>query len=313
MTHTVLVKEHTQGSQLQRARALDLPSREAMLHRDMSVQRFWDENRMLLTDAWKEWEASEKDKLFTIDETLLDAKLRNAVEQAWENPTTETAVADLWEQVSPGVYQTQFFDPARLADLRDYFAHVADANIPLRPPYGIALNRHGAMLDQRSEGYLAAPNFQAFYNAILEKYMRPIARLLFPEVMGFDTQTFGFSIQYQPGMDTSLRLHTDASAATMNVNLNLPGEEYTGSELDLYDPATRNVKRVRFEPGVAMIHRGSVPHAAHPITSGTRTNLVFWLYGDRMSIPSPRLQVPAIDAHDRWTVPVAVSDAFAPF
>ena len=40
-----------------------------------------------------------------------------------------------------------------------------------------------------------------------------------------------------------------------------------------------------FEPGKAIIHTGNVPHATHPITSGQRSNLVVWLYGDRMQIP----------------------------
>ena len=73
-------------TQLQQARALDLPSREAMLHRAPSVQQFWSSNNELLSNAWSEWEASEKDNLFTLDDSLLDAKLRSAVTQAWENP-----------------------------------------------------------------------------------------------------------------------------------------------------------------------------------------------------------------------------------
>ncbi|WP_218870160.1 hypothetical protein [Psychrobacter sp. BI730] len=91
------------------------------------------------------------------------------------------------------------------------------------------------MLDARSSGYLAIPNFQAFYHKVMNQYMRPIARLLFANVYGYDTQTFGFSIQYQPTGDTSLQLHTDASAVTMNINLNLPGEDFTGSEVDFVD------------------------------------------------------------------------------
>jgi len=53
------------------------------------------------------------------------------------------------------------------------------------------------MLDGRSEGYLAAPNFQTFYKDkdLMDTYMRPISRLLFPDITRYDTQTFGFSIQ----------------------------------------------------------------------------------------------------------------------
>ncbi|UTW11666.1 2OG-Fe(II) oxygenase [Marinobacterium rhizophilum] len=300
-------------NQLKRARTLALPSREAMLHRDPSVQRFWDKNRDLLSNAWKEWEEGEQDRLFSLDSSLLDKHLRSAVMQAWEDPTKEQAVLDLWQEVAPNVFQCQFFDPERLADLRTYLEAVWDAQIPLRPPYGIVLNRRGAMLDRRSEGYLGAPDFQAFYRELLDTYMRPIARLLFPEVMGYDTQTFGFSIHYQPNTDASIRPHTDASAVTLNINLNLPGEEFTGSAVDFFDPYSGQAKGLTFKPGTAMIHRGNVAHAAQPITSGERTNFVLWLYGDHGRLPPQGTQRTAINAHERWTVPAAVQDDYAPF
>ena len=313
MKKTVTNNEQQRFNQLQLARDLDLPSREAMLHRDPSVQHFWDSNRDLLKGAWSEWEESEKGNLLTPTESLLDPSLRDAVQQAWENPEKEVAVKELLQEVSPGVFQFQLFNPEFLVDLREYLEAVADTEIPMRPPYGIVLNRRGVMLDPRSEGFLAAPNFQAFYRELLDKYMRPIARLLFPEIMGYDTQTFGFSIQYQAGMDTSLSLHTDASAVTLNVNLNLPEETFTGSEVDFYNPTSRNVKRVSFKPGVAMIHRGSVAHAAQPIKSGERTNFVLWLYGDRMQIPRNELSETNVNAQERWTTPPAKYDQFAPF
>ncbi|AXT37444.1 2OG-Fe(II) oxygenase [Alteromonas sp. BL110] len=298
---------------LQQARALTLPSRDEMLKRAPSVQRFWDTNRSLLEKAWKEWDVQNEPLAEWVTESLISEPLRNAVTLAWEDPAKEQAVADLWEEVVPGVYQAQLFDVDKLQLLRNYLDGVADAGIPVRPPYGIALNRNGGMLDARSEGYLAAPTFQDFYNVIMDKYMRPISRLLFPEVMGFDSQTFGFSIQYQEGMDTSLRPHTDASAATMNVNLNVPGETFKGSEVDFFNQNTGKVTRTVFEPGVAMLHRGSVPHAVQPITGGSRTNMVLWLYGNSMQIPRGALPTSKAVAKSRWTVPNTPKDSFAPF
>ena len=300
-------------NQLQSARDLDLPSRDAMLQRAPSVQHFWDNNRDLLSDAWKEWEESEKNTLFTPDDSLLDEKLRNAVAAAWKDPSKELAVQDLLQEVAPDVFQFQFFDPERLADLRAYLESVWNAQIPTRPPYGIVLNRRGAMLDQRSEGYLAAPSFQAFYRDLMDTYMRPISRLLFPEVMGYDTQTFGFSIYYEPNTDNSIRPHTDASAVTLNVNLNLPEETFTGSSVDFFDQSTGQTKALTFTPGSAMIHRGNVAHAAQPITSGERTNFVFWLYGDYGRMPPQGVQREASDARERWSVPSDALDDFAPF
>ena len=302
------------ANQLQLARALELPTRQAMLYREPAVQNFWINNTDLITNAWSEWEATSIDSsTFTLDDTLLDKNLREAVKQAWEDPSKELAVKALLHEVAPDVFQFQFFDPERLAVLRGYLEQVWNSQIPMRPPYGIVLNRRGAMLDSRSEGYLAAPSFQAFYNEILNTYMRPISRMLFPEVMGFETQTFGFSIYYEPNTDSSIRPHTDASTVTLNINLNLPGEEFTGSQVDFYHPYTGNIKSLTFKPGTAMLHRGNIAHAAKPITSGERTNFVLWLYGERGRLPAQGAPRIPVDAKQRWTNPNKPNDGYAPF
>ena len=95
----------TEPSVLERAMALDLPSREAMLHRSPLVQSFWNENQQLLSAAWGEWEALKEGELLKPDDSLLDPNLRAAVDAAWENPATEIEVEKLWDEVSPGVYQ----------------------------------------------------------------------------------------------------------------------------------------------------------------------------------------------------------------
>ena len=302
------------ANQLQLARALELPTRQAMLYREPAVQNFWINNTDLIANAWSEWEATSIDSsTFTLDDTLLDKNIREAVKQAWEDPSKELAVKALLHEVAPDVFQFQFFDPERLAVLRGYLEQVWNSQIPMRPPYGIVLNRRGAILDSRSEGYLAAPSFQAFYNEILNTYMRPISRMLFPEVMGFDTQTFGFSIYYEPNTDSSIRPHTDASAVTLNINLNLPGEEFTGSQVDFYHPYTGDIKSLTFKPGTAMLHRGNIAHAAKPITSGERTNFVLWLYGERGRLPAQGAPRIPVNAKQRWTNPNKPNDGYAPF
>lgn len=311
---------------LEKARALTPPSREASLRREFSVAQFWKSNRVTLENAWKEWETENYDQLPIPDETLLDPSLRKAVNEAWENPEKESAVAELWNEIIPGVYSTQFFDLDRLKEFRRYLEEVVNSEIPRRAPYGIQLNRYGIMLDPRSEGYLAAPSFQAFYNEIMDRYMRPIARLLIG-TYGYDQQTFGFSIQYNPDKDKDLQPHTDASAATMNININLEDEKFTGSQVDFYDKSSGKTVQTVFKPGEAIIHSGSVPHATHPIKKGQRNNLVVWLYGDRMQVPrggtnsysntshppsSPNSDYTA-SALERWSIPEGVKDTFAPF
>lgn len=298
---------------LTKARAIDRPTRDAMLQRLPSVNEFWLNNRLLFEDAWKQWETSESDKLNKLDSSLYDSKLRTAVEQAWKEPKKESDVKALWKEVFPGVYEAQFFNPERLILLREYLKRVADADIPLRPPYGISLNRGGAMLDCRSEGYLAAPGFQAFYKTLMDIYMRPISRLLFPDTVGYDSQTFGFSIQWQPDTDTSLRAHTDASSVTLNINLNMPGEDFAGSGVRFFDQASRRVEELTFGPGTALIHHGSVPHESMPITDGERSNFVLWLYGESGQVARPSGEPEIIDPTQRWTLLNNASDGFAPF
>ena len=298
---------------LEHARAVARPTSEAMLERHPSVHNFWKDNETVFEDAWREWEAAGGNRGIQLDRSLYAPELREAIEQSWADPNQESHVKDLWTEVFPGVYKAQFFDPERLVNLRSYLDHTADAGIPLRPPYGIALNRGGAMLDQRSEGYLAAPVFQAFYHDLMDHYMRPISRLLFPDVYGYDTQTFGFSIRWQAGKDTTLRPHTDASAVTLNINLNSPGEIFSGSAVRFMDPVDRKVASLTFESGTALIHHGSVPHASEPITEGERHNFVLWLYGDHGQIPQPGATINPVSPTARWTVPAVSSDGIAPF
>ena len=284
-----------------------------MLERHPSVHAFWNQNESVFETAWKEWETAGGHDNIVLDRSLYAPELRDAIEQSWANPNQEELVKALWTEVFPGVYKAQFFDPERLKDLRAYLEHVADAGIPVRPPYGIALNRGGAMLDPRSEGYLAAPGFQDFYRDLMDHYMRPIARLLFPDIVGYDSQTFGFSIQWQAGKDTTLRPHTDASSVTLNINLNLPSETYSGSAVRFMDPVARRVENLTFEPGTALIHHGSVPHASEPILEGERHNFVLWLYGDHGQTPRPGSPFEPVSPEARWTVPNTESDGVAPF
>ncbi|MEM8695931.1 MAG: 2OG-Fe(II) oxygenase [Pseudomonadota bacterium] len=299
---------------LTKARTVLRPTRDEMLQRAPSVNRFWSDNESVFENAWSEWEKQGGLGGVTLDRSLFAPKLRSAVENAWEDPTKESVVQDLWTEVFPDVYEAQFIDPEKLASLREFLTRVADADIPLRPPYGLVLNRGGAMLDPRSEGYLAVPVFQAFYRDLMDHFMRPIARLLFPDIYGYDSQTFGFSIQWEAGKDTTLQAHTDASSVTLNINLNLPGEEFAGSAVRFMNPTTKSVKDLTFAPGKALIHHGRALHASKPITKGERHNFVLWLYGQHGQTPYPHGQAgPAVSAADRWTVPQVPSDNFAPF
>ena len=307
------------------ARQLKMPSREEILRRDPSVYDFWLRYDNLLQKAWKEWSEEEGASLPILDSSLYHPDLRKAIEESWKDPGKEDTVKDLWTEVAPGVFQCQFFDPKKIGEIRAYLDKAGEAGIPARPPYGIVLNRKGFMIDQRSVGYLAIPQFQKFYRELIDTYMRPLGRLFFPEYIqaSEDSESFAFSIQYQAGGDQSIRQHTDASSLTLNINLNIPdgGEDWSGSSLYFVEPETGKRNYVDFAPGVAIMHRGMTAHAALPITSGERSNLVLWLYGkDQRMRYTPYGPDDRMTPQERWTKPPTdplcdrdPSDAFNPF
>ena len=266
-------------SALEQARKLEMPSREKILARDGSVYDFWNHNEELLEKAWEEWNDKEATNLPKLDSSLIHPKLRAAVEATWKDPSVEKeqAIRDLWQEVAPGVYAIQFLDLEQISKLRQWLDATAKAGIPTRPPYGIVLNRKGVMMDPRSVGYLAAPDVQSFYRLLVDEYARPLGRLFFPEHIREtdDDQSFAFSIQYQgeSGGDKSIRHHTDASTVTFNINLD-EQQTWTGSSLIFF--TEQGNKQVTWSPGFAVMHLGKTMHAALPIESGTRSNLVIW-------------------------------------
>lgn len=309
---------------LDQARKLVLPSTDKVLARDGSVYQFWDRNDELLEQAWKEWnDTPEAKSLPKIDASILNPKLREAVEKAWAEPTIENeqAIRDLWTEVAPGVFTVEFFDTAQIHKLQQWFTAVHTAGIPTRPPYGIVLNRKGVMIDRRSVGYYAAPDFQTFYQLLVDEYVRPLGRIFFPEHIREtdDDASFAFSIQYQgeQGGDKSIRHHTDASTVTFNINLDAD-KTWTGSSLVFFTPDGRQ-KLVEWAPGHAVMHLGKSMHAALPIETGTRSNWVIWtmpsgsqqVYGASSPLLGGEGLYPEeyqLSVEERWTKPVEQKD-----
>lgn len=305
---------NSSSSYLDQARGLRLPSRDEMLRRDPYVDYFWSRHSALLQKAWVEWqETDDATVLPVLDQSIYHPRVREAFEEARRDPSKENLVRDLWEEVSPGVYQCQFFDPDKIGVIRAYLNKASESRIPTRPPHGIVLNRKGFMVDPRSDGYMAMPDFQRFYRDLIDSYMRPLGRLFFPEYIQAedDSESFAFTIQYQANKDQSIRQHSDASSLTFNINLNMPaGEEFTGSSLYFVDESTGQKNTVNFAPGVAVMHRGATQHAALPIISGERTNMVLWLYGEngRTNSYYPYKQEEQMSREARWVKPVQDSD-----
>ena len=110
--------------------------------------------------------------------------------------------------------------------------------------------------------------------------LTPLCRELF----GVDTQIHyhAYVLRYR---DTApgLRFHTDDADFTFNLNL---GDAWTGGDLRFVDKSDRPGTpdsvagwAIAHEPGFALLHDDCY-HAADPITSGQRTQLIFWILKD---------------------------------
>jgi hypothetical protein len=153
------------------------------------------------------------------------------------------------------------------------------------------MNRFGLVLDIETEGGVSYPGIDSFRDTLVDTYLRPLGRMFFHNYIGpgDDSSAYAFTIRYQPNKDTKLKEHSDASAVTLNMNLNLPEEDYNGSSIyfvvvdgDLDHDLDHDGERheITFAPGMALLHRGMHRHAALPIESGERHNMVMWLFGD---------------------------------
>jgi len=177
-----------------------------------------------MKEAWKDWDKMTETP--TLDASLLHKPLRQAVEVAWKDPAgAEDVVKKLFKEEAPGVYEVQWFDPDKIHVLHDYFQQANKAQIPTRAPL-----RHFAQSQRQNNRSLVRrlpccrQIFQHFYQQLLAEYMSPIGRLLYPEYTNGsdDSQSFGFSNEYQLTTEQGIRMHSDSSALTLDINMNLP-------------------------------------------------------------------------------------------
>lgn len=167
---------------------------------------------------------------------------------------------------------------------------------------------------------------------IIDRVARPIGRMLFQEFVGChdDIEYFAFTIRYDGDDDTKsneatvrdlkLNEHRDASVITMNINLNLPGEDYAGSYVYFREfsnshsttaSSNNTTTMVKFSPGMAIMHLGSHRHGSVAIStaqnedavdkSAMRYNLVIWLFGKDGDVRiAPYSKEEQMNVVERW-------------
>ena len=338
-----------------RAQKLEPPIVSATESGEAEGAEWWLQHEKLFQQAWNEWTEAEatSNKLPKLNDTLIDPALRSLVTKAWNDPTTELEdeIRSLWDETMPSTSSTtatttttasttatpldfndrngdstanvlaykQFLTEEGLEAVRIHLDALTGSGIPLRRPN--AMNRYGMMLDPSVPGGVGSTTpLMIFLKELVDDYVRPLGRAFFPSLIGQDDDArfYAFSIRYSSKEDVELKEHSDASVVTLNLNLNLPYEDFSGSSIYFVPPKTiakgsvsSNVtmpssstkttspdrQEIQFGPGMALLHRGMTRHAALPIEGGSRQNLVIWLYGRDGSV-----RIAPYEDHEQLTI-----------
>jgi len=260
------------------------------------------------------------------------------IKSLWENmvPFDSHALSN-----GNSVYKSELLTEEGIRWVRSHLDKVDKSGLPTRRPNG--MNRKGYIIDDvkcTQEDYVPGAvcfnPLSQFVNELVRQYVRPMGRLLYPEFVHVkdDIETFAFTIRYdgksptnttrildqyhEDGTDidelpivkdVELAQHRDASVVTININLNLPEENYSGSSLFFVNEQNGqneikgklSLVNVTMDSGSALLHRGAVPHGAYPIHEGCRHNLIIWLFGhDGFVRSAPYSKWEQTTFHQRW-------------
>ena len=199
------------------------------------------------------------------------------------NGAGAASTTTLWRPpraLAEGVYVLRVFSERFCALLCEELDAFAASGLPCGRPN--SMNRYGALLDEL--GF--APGL---LNPLVSDWLRPLCAALEPLAAAGGASVDShksFVVTYRLGEDEDLAQHYDNSEVTLNVNLGLDFDE---GELVFYgDKRTATASPIASHDwaeaggvGHAVLHLGSHVHAALPISSGERRNLVVWMRSSR--------------------------------
>ena len=311
------------GTALHAAQNLEVPKVTSTSQGESEHMEFWESHEELLKTAWEEWSSSSKLSSTKSSSALLppleeseviNSTIINRINEIWENPTKEKEERfrkDFIEQPLEGVHAIKkFISVEGIRQIRQHLQAVESSQIPTRRPNG--MNRFGIVMDDETPGGVWYWELAQFRKFVVDSYVRPLGRMLFPELAGNvedDSSAYAFTIQYSNDHDIELKEHSDASVYTMNINLNDPDnkseqDRYEGSSLIFRNDTTNVQEEIALEPGMAILHRGLHRHQALPISKGHRLQLVIWLFGNQGYVRfAPYESQEQMTVEQRWTKP----------
>ena len=255
---------------LSQARALKPPEPRLQYGGESEDNEWWDRHELLIRRAREQWGRKHKELYEGDLDQFIDPDLVRAI----ESRDKELFAALFKPTDAPSVFTFRLFTREYTELLLDELRYHDESGIPIRRPNG--MNRYGAILSE----------LNLSFDSLAEKYLVQAARQLFPQNIGPSDlkQNYAFTVRYQPGDDTSLSEHADASAVTVNVCLHPSSESkvvYFKGHRDkshlMNDEAEFYVDFA--EPGHALIHLGQNVHGVSPISS-FRSQLIIWMFGE---------------------------------
>mmetsp|Transcript_21172 Transcript_21172/g.23743 ORF Transcript_21172/g.23743 Transcript_21172/m.23743 type:complete len:419 (+) Transcript_21172:75-1331(+) len=324
---------------LNAARKLIPPPVESIENGDTESVEWWMEHSILLNNAWTQWKKEQETEYHHQQQhcifssltvkSIINSDLQRDVYQTLKDPTLENEeqIHRAWEEVELSttlpteilsknnengregnhkVFRYEnFISPKGVIALRNHLDAIADSGVPRRRPN--AMNRHGLLLDPAVPGGVAGNlEIHNFLDNLVRDFVRPLGRSFFPIFCGSpedDIKYYAFTTRYGGPSSTGdlvLNEHSDASVITININLNLPNETYTGSSIYFVDENEKGKKQreqLQFESGTALLHRGMTRHGSIPLKSGQRNNLIIWLHGKEGYV-----RISPYEEHERLTV-----------
>ncbi|KAG0491015.1 hypothetical protein HPP92_007878 [Vanilla planifolia] len=175
----------------------------------------------------------------------------------------EESFRKILSEPCPGIYSFAMLQPSfcdlLLSEVENFEKWVNAVKFKTMRPN--TMNKFGAVLDDFG--------LEAMLNKLMEEFICPFSRVLFPEVGGSTLDSHhGFIVEYGKDKDIKLDFHVDDSEVTLNVCL---GKQFSGGELFFEE-----ILEYSHVPGQAVLHRGRHRHGARPTTSGHRINLLLW-------------------------------------
>mmetsp|Transcript_1107 Transcript_1107/g.3887 ORF Transcript_1107/g.3887 Transcript_1107/m.3887 type:complete len:542 (+) Transcript_1107:66-1691(+) len=197
----------------------------------------------------------------------MDSEFADAICKQNEDDRS-AALMSIMRKETEGVYSFPFVKQEFCQMLIEEVDNYQGCGLPIRRPN--SMNNYGLILNEIG--------LEPMIDLLQEKYLQPVARLLFPKEGGQLDKHHTFIVQYKPDQDLGLDMHTDDSDVTFNICL---GKEFEGAGLTVCGMITSDVHRqfstsYKHVKGRALVHLGRHRHGADDIISGERMNLIVW-------------------------------------